>query len=118
MGIHDARQPDPSAKRVRDVVITTRSLTADADDLDIGQADILVIDVAGAFAITGIANPYNGRRVDIVNTDEANTVTLQNQNNNSAPENQFRMAMDLDLTTEEAVTVIYIAQRWRPIAAG
>jgi len=116
MGKHQARIPDPSAKRVRDVVIANVSLTADADDLDIGQADVLVVDADGAYTISGIAGGYEGRALDILNVDGTDTLTLANDDAGSIATNQFVVAADILLTDETGARLIYINSRWRTLA--
>ena len=53
MGRHNPRIPEPSARRFRDVVIATVALAANADDLDVGQADVVSVSADQARSITG-----------------------------------------------------------------
>ncbi len=108
-----------NAKRDNDRLqgkILTSAVSANQDNFDTQGALIVIFTDAGAFNITGIRNPTEGRVIYLTNLG-AGTKTIKHASANSDAPNRFRTFAlgDLGIATDKTVIVEYANSLWREV---
>ena len=108
-----------NAKRDNDRLqgkILVSDVSANQDNFDSQNALIILFTNAGAFNLTGIRNPAEGRLIVIHNVG-AGTKTVKNASANSDALNRIRTNSggDISITQDKTVIVIYANSLWREV---
>ena len=112
---HYANGSDP----ILNIVSRPAVLTANVNNYPHNNADILILDASANRIITGLAAAADGT-VKLLINKSLFTLTIDNQDSNSNPENRFLVPFGSDyfLQPGYSITVVYDsdALRWRVLA--
>lgn len=101
-----------------DVTGTINANTNDYNPVGLANANRLLLNCTGAFSLTGIVAQSIGTTLIIINTSNANTLRIANNNVGSAGANRFLMNANVLLAPNQSCMVQYdlTNARWRVIS--